>query len=85
LRVKAAVCVNKFDINPGMADEIGMEAELLGLPVVGRIHYNPAVTRAQVKGTTIIEEGESLASKEIRGLWASIQRLLVDNTPIPKD
>ena len=71
--VKTAVCINKFDINPELADRLEQEAEKIDLPVLGRIRYDPAVTRAQVNGKAVVETGTSPAEEDIRALWKQVR------------
>ena len=71
--VKAAVCINKADINPEVVDQIRQAARKMDLPVLGLIRYDPAVTWAQVHGKSVVEGGESPAADDIRRLWRSVQ------------
>jgi MinD superfamily P-loop ATPase len=73
LNVKAGVCINKADINQEMSDKIAKEADALGLPVMGRIRYDDAMTEAQVRKMTVIENGEGPAVMDITDLWRHIQ------------
>jgi MinD superfamily P-loop ATPase len=75
-RVKTAVCINKADINPELSARLEEEARELGLPVLGRIRYDPAVTRAQVQGKPVVENGDSPAATEIRALWERVRHAL---------
>jgi len=73
LNVKAAVCINKADLNPEVADAIEREASRWHMPVLGRVRYDESVTTAQVNKQAVVEHGDSPASVEIRALWARIQ------------
>lgn len=73
LDVPAAVCVNKWDINPEKADEIERFAQTASLIFAGRIRYDSVSTRAQRKKMAITElSGEGVA-KDIQRVWRSIQ------------
>lgn len=72
-KTKTVVCINKVDINPELSNRLEREARELGLPVLGRVQYDPAVTRAQVHGKSVVENGDSPAAKEIRALWERIR------------
>ena len=74
--VETAVCVNKFDLNPGVAERIEREAQRLGLTVLGRIHYDPAVTGAQVGATSVTESGPGPAARDIAALWKELRTIL---------
>jgi len=71
--VKTAVCINKADINPDLAGRLEQEARKLDLPVMGRIRYDPAVTRAQVNGKAVVETGAGPADEDIRALWEQVR------------
>jgi MinD superfamily P-loop ATPase len=76
-RVRAVVCINKADIHEAMAKEIERRAAELGLPVVGRIRYDDAVTRAQVRRIPVVLGEDSPAARDIRALWKTLSVLLV--------
>jgi MinD superfamily P-loop ATPase len=46
------------------------------MPVLGRIRYDEAVTTAQVKQRSVVEEGESPAAADIRALWERVQEAI---------
>jgi MinD superfamily P-loop ATPase len=76
LHVKSGVCINKADLNPEIASEIEADAERGDIPVLGRIPYDDSVTRAQVKGIAVVEDGESPVAVEIRSLWERVKTAL---------
>ena len=71
-RLKAGVCVNKADINPEMTERIETEAGRRGIPVLGRIRYDDSVTRAQIRGQTVVEFDGGPASADVRALWERV-------------
>jgi len=66
------LCVNKFDINPSLSKAIEDKARAGGAVVVGRIHYDPAVTEAQIKGLPVVKINDSVAGRDIRELWVNL-------------
>jgi MinD superfamily P-loop ATPase len=76
LHVPAVVCLNKWDLNLETAHRIEEWCHDAGLPVVGLIPYDEAVTAAQVRGVTVVEDSDGAASAAIRGLWARVSGLL---------
>ena len=70
--VPAAVCVNKWDINAGMALRIEESAAGAGVAVVGRIPYDHAVTQAQVSGKPVVEFDDGPAASAIRQVWENL-------------
>ena len=80
--IQAAVCINKFDINGEMSDRIERESAELHLPVIGRIHYDEAVTRAQVRRETAVDYGDGPAARDIKALWEQVEIALGQSAPI---
>lgn len=66
--IPAAVCVNKWDLNPEMAQQIERGAQEAGACVVGRIRYDAGVTRAQIEGLSVVET-DSVAGQDVRAVW----------------
>ncbi len=67
-KVPAAVCVNRWDLNPELADRIERRGRDRGAAIAGRVRYDPSVTDAQVEGTTVLELGGAAAA-DIRQVW----------------
>jgi len=72
--VPTAVCVNKWDLNPGQADRIEKSATESGAQVLERIPYDRGVTAAQVKGKPVVETGDCPAARAITRLWEDMCR-----------
>jgi MinD superfamily P-loop ATPase len=70
-RVPASVCVNKWDINPALTMEIERAARALGAQVVGRIRYDPEVTKAQIRALAPVETDAPCAA-DITGIWNTL-------------
>jgi MinD superfamily P-loop ATPase len=76
-KVPVMVCINKFDLNPENTTTIENMARDGGLPVVGRVPFDPDFTRAMVQGKTLLEfDGNGSAAGVLRQVWAAIM-----NTP----
>lgn len=67
-QIPAAVCVNKWDINPDMTARIEAKALHLGAKIAGRIRYDRAVTQAQIQQKAVVET-ETPGADDIRQLW----------------
>lgn len=80
-RVPAALCVNKWDLNPAMSNRIEARAQELGMSLAGRVRYDRAATRAQTAGKTIVEYASDGSAEEIRTLWRQLSTLLVQREP----
>jgi len=71
--IAAAVCVNKWDINPEMTERIENCALRAGARVAGRIRYDPAVTQAQMQERAVVET-EAPCTEDIVQLWANLKQ-----------
>lgn len=70
--IPTVACINKWDINPGLADDIEQRAARMQVRVVGRVRYDHAVTAAQIMKSCVVEYTGSAISQEIRGLWRNM-------------
>jgi MinD superfamily P-loop ATPase len=73
--IPAMICVNKWDLNPPIADQIERRAQSGGASIAGRIRYDTAVTGAQIKGTTVVEYGGQV-SEDIERMWRNLEEKL---------
>ena len=71
-QIATAVCINKFDINPKISESIEQMAECRQVPVLGRIPYDTAVTRAQLAGRSVVEHGNGSLRRRIESLWQAV-------------
>ena len=74
--IPTGICINKCDINPGLSDQIEEKARELNLPVLGRIHHDEAVTKAQLNRKSIVENGDGTAARDIRILWEHVKDVI---------
>jgi MinD superfamily P-loop ATPase len=71
--IPASICVNKYDLNPNMTGVIEQYAKERGLPILGRIPFDPIFTKAMVQNQTIIEyDGRSQAAQALREIWQGV-------------
>ena len=52
-----------------LAEKIEEKSRAWGFSVAGRVRYDPAVTKAQVDGKSIVEAAKDGAAADIRRLW----------------
>ncbi len=71
-RVPAAVCVNKWDINPELAEKIERVAEGMAADLAGRIPFDEEVAEATAEGVPLVEWGRGAASQAVQALWQKI-------------
>lgn len=74
--IPAAICVNKHDINPEITRSIEEFCRERQIPLVGTIPYDPAVTKAQLRGLSVVEADGSPAADGIREGWEETRRML---------
>ena len=67
--IPTLLCVNKWDINPEMTENIEHTALAKGMKVIGRIRYDRAFTKAQVMGASVVEYTSGAVAGEIKNLW----------------
>jgi len=73
--VPAAVCVNKWDINPELTEEVEQVAREMGAPPLGRIPFDEAVAASTAEGVPLVEfVANGPARKAVVGLWEGIIR-----------
>jgi len=70
--IRTSVCVNKWDLNATLTSEIELRACQSGVDVVGRIRYDPTVTKAQINKKTLVETTNVGATKDIKKIWATM-------------
>jgi MinD superfamily P-loop ATPase len=74
--VPVYVCINKSDINNKMTKQICDYCHNRNLTVVGKIPFDPQVTRAQLLATAVVERNSTPAAKAIKEIWERIEPLL---------
>jgi len=79
--IPAMICINKWDLNPQIADQIESSAQSPRVSLAGRVRYDRAVTSAQIEGVTVVEYGGQ-AADDIRQIWQNLESRL-ENLDIP--
>lgn len=74
-RLPAAVCVNKWDLNPDGTAAVTEAAEGRGARAVFRVRYDPAFTQAQLDGLSVVDLGAGAAA-DVSRLWQGLRGLL---------
>lgn len=75
-KIPAMVCINKWDINPEMTEQIETMARSLGAKPAGRVSYDKAVTTAQINGRALVEDSEGEAACQVRQVWENVRSTL---------
>jgi MinD superfamily P-loop ATPase len=71
--IPAAVCLNKWDLNPEASERIENEAARMGARPAGRIRYDRGVTLAQMREKAVVET-DTPAAEDIRRIWNAINQ-----------
>jgi len=74
--IRSLVCINKWDLNPQIADRIEAQAREAGVEPAGRVRYDRNVTAAQIRGLSVVESQQDGCSADIRELWTRVCRTL---------
>jgi MinD superfamily P-loop ATPase len=77
-KIPTFACVNKFDLNEEMSDQIAEYCVSKNIGFVGRIPYDTAVTYAMVASQSIVEFSDGNVSKAIREIWHKVEDFLKD-------
>ncbi|MDD3653810.1 MAG: ATP-binding protein [Desulfotomaculaceae bacterium] len=68
-KIPTYLCINKFDLNLEKSKSIEEKAVASGINVIGRIHYDRAVTGAQVKRVPVVKFARCTVAKDLRDIW----------------
>lgn len=74
-KIRAACCINKFDLNPENSKEIEQWCEEQAVPVVGKIPFDTAVPESVVRGIPYLEYSLNSSADDIRTMWARLLEL----------
>ncbi|RKY86181.1 (4Fe-4S)-binding protein [candidate division KSB1 bacterium] len=71
-RVKTAVCINKFDINLGISNEIENYCKNRNLKFLGKIPYDEIFIMAMIEKKCVVEYSNGKVANKIRDIWREI-------------
>ncbi len=76
-KVPAMVCINKYDLNQDQSAVIEMLIAARGIPLVGKIPFDPQFVKAMVAGQTILEhQPDGELGRALKQLWVDVQEKL---------
>jgi len=75
-RIPSSVIINKWDVNPEVAQQIEEAAARWQAQVLGRIPYDPQVITSLIHRRCVVEDGHSLAASSIREIWERLEASL---------
>lgn len=68
-QIPGFVCINKYDLNSEITDQIESFCESFGCPVIGKIPFDPAIVKALQEFKTPVEAGNKKVTQEITHIW----------------
>lgn len=75
--IPAVVFINRHDLSPALTSRIECYCTDRGLPLVGKIPFDPAMDDAQRAGRSLVEHAPRSAAAEIlTGVWRTLERRL---------
>lgn len=77
LRVRTAVCVNKWDVSPHQTEEIEALCRERGIPFLGRIPFDPQAAAAINQGRSVAET-DCPARDALFAIYQQVVRLLAE-------
>jgi len=74
--LRAAVIINKADINADNTAELRRQCTAQGLPLLGEIPWDPTVTDALAAQMPLVEHNDGPAASAMRDAWAQAEQLI---------
>jgi MinD superfamily P-loop ATPase len=71
-KIPTVVAINKYDLNPDMANQIEEDVRKRNIKVIGKIRYDKAFTKAQIMKCSVVEYTSSAVSEDIKALWRNV-------------
>ena len=75
-RIPTAVCINKWDLNSEMTENIINFANAENIKVLGKIRYDNMFTKAQIMGASVVEYSGGAVAGEIIQLWERLEEII---------
>ncbi|ERM93116.1 (4Fe-4S)-binding protein [Caldanaerobacter subterraneus subsp. yonseiensis KB-1] len=75
-KVPITVCINKWDLNEEVSNEIEKYCEENNIPVVSKINFDETVVKALKNLKSLSEYPDSLAYSQILEMWEKVKKIL---------
>ena len=69
---KSLVCINKYDLNPVMAERIEKYCHDKEIELIGRVPFDTLVVETVVRGVPVVEYSDNDAAEAMKSLWRKI-------------
>ena len=70
--ITTLVAINKYDLNPDMAEQIEEDSRKRNIKVIGKIRYDKAFTKAQIMKCSVVEYTGGAVTEDIKTLWRNV-------------
>ncbi len=78
--IPTSVCINKWDINERLSNQIEKQAQAWDLSFAGKIRYDSDFNHAQINQKPITEYKQTGVAKDIRQLWNNMENIIKNNS-----
>jgi MinD superfamily P-loop ATPase len=75
-KIPTLACINKFDLNTEMSDQVANYCARNYIRLVGRIPYDTTVTYAMVAGKSMVEFSDNETADSIKEIWHTVEEIL---------
>ena len=75
-RIKATICINKFDINLENTKKIEEYCQKENLEIIGKLPYDNITTKAMIEGKSVVEFSNDEFSKTLVDMWKKVEEML---------
>ena len=75
-KIPAAICINKYDINTKITEQIEKRANEINLKVAGKIAYDTSITKAQIAAKSIVEYSQNSIKEQVTSVWEEMLNIL---------
>jgi MinD superfamily P-loop ATPase len=72
-QIPAKVCINKFDINSKLTDEIERTCQEKGAEVISKIPFDRCVIDSLVMRKTVVDHPCGEVTERVRGMWEKLE------------
>lgn len=79
-KIPAKVIVNKFDINPKVANQIESFCKENRIDLLGKIRYSRDFTNAMINEQTLVEYSNNEISVQLREIWEKLNEICYSNS-----
>jgi MinD superfamily P-loop ATPase len=76
--IKAACCINKYDLNIRKTNQIQDWCEKYSVPVLGTIPYDESVIQSLVQGVSYIGYADNSTTDAIKKIWVRLDQLIYE-------